>query len=113
VSGAAAGNDGILYLLELQEVVAVSQSGETLGPLRFRKPDSDYRATEISLSGGWVSIWLVKPNEQHRITFEFLVIEAVSGEVIGRYSMGEMGEELGRVTPVCFLVKMDSLSAAA
>lgn len=95
----AEGSDGNLYLLESQEVVVVSQSGETIRHLRFRKPDSNYISSNISLSGGWVSIWFAKPNEQHRITHEFLVIEAVSGKVIGLYSMGE---ELGRGMPICF-----------
>jgi hypothetical protein len=96
---AAAGSDGNLYLLESQEVVVMSQSGETLRRLRFRKPDSDYSATNISLSGGWISIWFTKPDEQHRITTEFLVIEGLSGEEIGRYSVGK---ELGHAAPVCF-----------
>ena len=98
-SAASAGSDGNLYLLESQEVVVISQSGETLRHLRFRKSDSDYSARNISLSGGWVSIWFTKPDEQHRITTEFLVIEGLSGEEIGRYSAGK---ELGHAAPVCF-----------
>ena len=96
---ASAGKDGNLYVLSSQEVVVVSQSGEILRHLPFEKPNSDYSASRVSVSGGLVSIWFAKPGEDHRISFELLVLDAVSGEEFGRYSVGK---ELGHAMPVCF-----------
>jgi len=41
----------------------------------------------------------MEPDEDHRVTNEFLVIEAVSGKEVGRYATGP---ELDHVTPLCF-----------
>jgi hypothetical protein len=98
--GAAAGSDGNLYLLKPpQEVVVVSESGEVLRQLRFSKPDAGFAVRKLSLSGGLAAIWFMKPDEDHRVTNEFLVIEAVSGKEVGRYTTGP---ELGHATPLCF-----------
>jgi len=97
--GAAAGNDGNLYLLQPEEVVVVSQAGDVLRHLRFRKPNADFSTVNISVSGGLAAIWFIKPVEQHRTTTELLVVDAASGEETGRYSLGP---ELEHQSPLCF-----------
>jgi len=97
--GAAAGSDGNLYLLRPEEVVVVSQAGDVLRHLRFRKPNPDFFTVNINVSGGLAAIWFIKPVEQHRITTELLVVDAASGEEAGRYSVGP---ELEHTRPLCF-----------
>lgn len=97
--GAAAGSDGNLYLLNPEEMVVVSQAGEVLRHLRFRKPSADFSTVNVSISGGLAAIWFIKPVEQHLIATELLVLDAVSGKEVGRYSLGP---ELEHRNPLCF-----------
>jgi hypothetical protein len=97
--GAAAGSDGNLYLLEPEEVIVVSQSGEVLRHLRFKKPSADFSTVKIRISAGLAAIWFSKPVEDHRVTTELLVLDTVSGKEVGRYSLAP---ELEYRSPLCF-----------
>ena len=82
-----------------EEMVVVSQAGEVLRHLRFRKPSADFSTVNVSISGGLAAIWFIKPVEQHLIATELLVLDAVSGKEVGRYSLGP---ELEHTSPLCF-----------
>ncbi len=94
---AAVGSDGNAYLLESNEVLVVSQSGEMLRKLRFEKPDQEARASNLFVSGGLVAIVMFKTNRS-AIDTTLLVLDANTGETYGYY---EPSQELGN-NPICF-----------
>lgn len=92
------GDDRNFYLLHSDAVVVFSSTGRVVRKLPFKKAASDYAATKAAVSGGYISIWLQKTGGNGALTYEFLVLDANSGEQIAVY---EAATDLGN-TPVCF-----------
>jgi hypothetical protein len=84
--GAAVGDDGFVYLLRPDEVVVVSESGEVVRHMPFKKPDPSLLATRIDESGGIVLVELVKGNGMGKpLTAQFLALDASTGKRRGFY----------------------------
>jgi hypothetical protein len=92
------GDDKNLYSLHADGVVVMSQAGTILRRLPIKKPAPEYSATNLVVSGGYLSIWLQKTRDNGAIAYKFLILDVNTGEPLAVY---EPGNELGN-TPVCF-----------
>jgi hypothetical protein len=79
------GDDGLLYLLLPQSILAISQSGTLERRIHFDK-EKGFEATHLAISGGYLAIWLQKPNKNALLTTEFLVIDASTGESLVKHN---------------------------
>lgn len=84
--GAAMGDEGNAYLLRSHEVVVLSPSGTIVRRLRFSKPESGTRATDIFVSKGLLAIVLSKTEKQSQIVDTNLVLDANTGMAVGYYA---------------------------
>ena len=94
---AIAGRDGNLYMLLPDQVLVVTQSGETLRKLTFSKPDHKALATGISLSGGLIAIHIMG-QRKHTLDLTLVLLDVTTGDEIGYY---RPSEELGN-NAICF-----------
>jgi hypothetical protein len=94
---AIAGRDGNLNMLLPDQVVVVTQSGETLRSLTFSRPDREALATGISLSGGLIAIHIME-QRKHTLDLTLVLLDANTGDEIGYY---RPAEELGN-NAICF-----------
>lgn len=90
--------DGNLYFVHSQAILAVSQSGMVVKRIIYKKPDPELIATRVVLSGGLLSIWLRKKNPDGTVFYKFLVVNASTGEPFALYTPAK---ELGS-NAVCF-----------
>ena len=94
---AVAGRAGNLYMLLPDQVLVVTQSGETLRKLTFSKPDREALATGISLSGGLIAIHVME-QRKHTLDLTLVLLDANTGDEIGYY---RPDAELGN-NAICF-----------
>ncbi len=88
------GDDGLLYLLQPSGIYVISQAGALVRHIKFAKPP-EFSAVNLAVSGGYLAVWLSKDNKNGPLTFEYLVIDANTGESLGLYkSTAEMGDAL-------------------
>lgn len=83
----AVGDDGFIYLLRSDEVVVISESGEVVRRMPFKKPDAGLLATRIDESGGTVLVQLDKDNGMGKpFTEQYLALDASTGKRRGLYA---------------------------
>jgi hypothetical protein len=88
------GDDGNAYILTGDEVVVVSEGGELLRRLPFRKPNSQQVATQIIASGGLVTIVLssIEGGKQTGVVSnQLLLLDSNNGQPFRLYAANEMG----------------------
>lgn len=90
------GADGNAYILSSEKVTVISETGEVLRHIPFKKPSSDDSATRLDISTGLLSIELSQVVNS-RVTTEYLVIRT-NGETVGVF---KPSPELGD-SAVCF-----------
>jgi hypothetical protein len=83
--GAALGDDGKLYLLHPTGIVVLSLSGEVEKRIPLDKPEDAGAAAAISVSGGYISIRLLKADPERQLHARYLVIDAHTGKVFRDY----------------------------
>ena len=111
-TGATLGEDGFLYLLRSDEVVVISESGTIVRRMPFKKPSPGMPATRIDVSGGLLSVELVKePEIGKEVKPQYLVLNASTGERVGLYQPDPtLGNHLlcfSRSTGFAFLTMRD------
>lgn len=81
----ATGEDGNAYVLSLNRITVVSESGELVRRFSVEKPDPKALAYKIYISGGTIAL-VLKYMEGARVTRDdFLLIDATTGEQFGLY----------------------------
>ena len=92
----AIGDDGLIYILRSDEVVAISESGQVVRRMPFKKPVPGLLATRIDESGGVVLVELAKENGQGQpFTMQYLSLDASTGRKKGLYAPeSSMGNNL-------------------
>jgi len=96
-NGIAIGQDGNAYLLDADFISVISESGENVRHMPYRKPDSALVARGLRLSDGLIAIRVMHAKGVER-TPRYLVVRADSGETIGYYTLPDETPEVG----VCF-----------
>lgn len=91
------GSDGNAYLLLPEKILVISQSGQVLRELPFRKREQEDRAGNLYVSGGLVVIALFRARHTE-IETHLLALDANTGDEYGYY---EPSPELGN-NPICF-----------
>jgi hypothetical protein len=96
----AVGDDGFIYLLRSDEVVVISESGQVVRRMPFKKPDSSLLATRVDESGGVVLVQLDGENGVGKpFRVEYLALDASTGKRRGLYvPESKLGNNL-----VCFI----------
>jgi hypothetical protein len=83
----AVGDDGFVYLLRSDEVIVISQSGQVVRRMRFKKPDPSLLATRVDESGGTVLVQLDRDNGIGKpFTTQYLALDASTGKRRGFYA---------------------------
>jgi hypothetical protein len=85
MDGAVASSGGKLYFLGPNQITIISQSGEVLRKIEFRKPDSKAIAGKLYLSGGMVVIAFNTISTDGQVSRSFLTLDEGTGEVLGHY----------------------------
>jgi hypothetical protein len=93
------GDDGFIYLLHSASVLVVSESGAVVRRIKFDKPDHTAIPTRIAVSNGMAAIWLSKVGSDDRITQQFLLLNAETGEPFAIYTPSE---EISHWGALCF-----------
>jgi len=84
--GSAIGDDEFIYLLRSGEVLVISESGQTVRRMPFKKPDPGLLATRVDESGGIVLVQLDKDNGMGKpLTAQYLALDASTGKRRGLY----------------------------
>jgi hypothetical protein len=96
--GVGVGPEGNFYFLHSNEILVISEYGDVVRRLSFRRPAKDATATKIDLSDGALSIHFVKPNKDGPLLTQFLLLDSATGEPFALY---EPSDELGN-NCVCF-----------
>lgn len=91
------GLDGNFYFLRPDNIVVISESGETVRTISFKRPAPDLTAATLHLSEGLASIEFQRVDENSSIHSEFLVLDAATGDTFGFYLPPE---HVG--APLCF-----------
>lgn len=91
------GKDGYAYLLTSNTVYVITPSGQVERKIPFDKPAREFSAVHLQYSEGLLVISFAKQEKSVAI-FQYLVLNALSGEAIGLY---EPTEETGN-NNVCF-----------
>jgi hypothetical protein len=81
---ATIGPDGNLYLLHADKILVISESGEIIRRLKYKKPDTGL-ATKIAVSHNLLSIWLMKEDAKDHVSSEYLVLDLFTGKPFGFY----------------------------
>jgi hypothetical protein len=93
------GDDGFIYLLHAKSILVLSESGVVVRRIKFDKPDPDAIPTKIAVSNGMAAIWLSKVDRESRITQQFLILNAETGEPFAIYTPSA---EISHSNALCF-----------
>jgi hypothetical protein len=96
-NGLAIGQDGNAYLLDADFISVISESGENVRRIPYRKPDSALVARGLRLSDGLIAIRVMPVKGVERAP-RYLVVGADTGDAIGYYTLPDETPEVG----VCF-----------
>lgn len=88
---ATVGNDGRLYFLSGSTLLSISEAGAVTNSFRIENPQQ-FTATKVMYSEGWLCIVLSQPQSTGPLLSQYLVLDASTGQLIGRY---EPTPELG------------------
>ena len=91
------GEDGLLYLLLPQSILVVSPGGTLEKRIPFEN-SKDFSAKHLSVSGGYLAVWMTKAAKDGPDDVQFLIINADNGESLVKYNTTE---ETGNA-PLCF-----------
>lgn len=109
-NGIAVGQDGNLYLLDANFISVISESGENVRRMPYRKPDPALVARGLRLSDGLIAIRVMQAKDGERIP-RYLVVRADSGETTGYYTLPDETPEVGmcfsRTEGFTFLTQQD------
>jgi hypothetical protein len=94
----AVGDDGNAYVLTSRAITTISEAGELVRRVVFKKPDPRTLALNIYVSGGSVVIGLGKVEDGRLTRKDFLLVEPSTGKPFGLY---EPAPEIG-FDDVCF-----------
>jgi hypothetical protein len=83
--GAVATFGGNLYFLSSDQVLVISQTGEIIRRMEFRKPDVKAVGAKLYISGGMAVIAFDVISGDGRVSRAFVALDGNTGEVIGHY----------------------------
>lgn len=88
------GSDGTIYFLNGSRIYLVNSSGEVTRTITFEIPADDLTPRNLSLSGNLIAVWLSRLAKDHRLSYNFLVIDLATGEVTGWYKPDPRGTDI-------------------
>lgn len=98
-SGVTVGGDGNAYFLGTNEILVVSESGNLVRRLTFKKPNQQMVVTRLNVSKGLLALVLMTYDPKKRsATRRYMVLDSTSGDVMGLYEPApDLGDE-----DICF-----------
>ncbi len=101
--GVALGEDGNFYFLGPKQIVVISPEGKLVQRIPFENPDPKSSADSIRVAGRLAVIGLQRLDDEKKgLIVSFLVVETVTGGVVGFY---KLPKELESRPDVCFSPK--------
>lgn len=93
------GDDGYVYALQGEKVLVISQSGELVKRLSYKKPTKEAFPTRIMESGGLIAlVFSAFEKDHHHFSNQYVLIDSNTGETHALYTASpELGKEV-----VCF-----------
>lgn len=79
-------DDGNLYLLASDQILAINESGGIVHRIKFQKPDKKPAAVRLEVSGGLAAIWLTdETGPNHTIRLRLEMIDVSTGKPTAVY----------------------------